>query len=121
MDTVKDMDNDILYRAQKCLYYNELLIKQCDGWLTAEEGNANMLKAFEEKRKKDARISRITKINRVLSFFGVKKQLSVEIVKNTNDADKRGLECPQQKNPQPSALSASSVFKNRKSITFFKY
>ena len=79
MDTVKDMDNDILYRAQKCLYYNELLIKQCDGWLTAEEGNANMLKAFEAKRKEAIRISRRNKVNRVLSFFGVKKQLPIEI------------------------------------------
>ena len=72
MDTTKDIDNDIRYRAQKCLYYNELLIEQCDGWLSAEEGNANMMKAFEEKRKKNARISRRTKINRALNFFKIK-------------------------------------------------
>ena len=74
MDTIKDIDDDIRYRAKKCLYYNELLIEQCDGWLTAEEGNANMMKAFEAKRKKNARISRRNKVNRVLRFFGIKNQ-----------------------------------------------
>ena len=71
--------DEILYHAQKTLYYNELLIQQCDGWLTAEEGNRNVLKAFEEKRKRKIRISRRNKVNRVLRFLGIKKQLTMEI------------------------------------------
>ena len=72
--------DEILYRAQKALYYNELLIRQCDSWLSAEEGNKNVLKAIEAKRKEEIRISRRNKVNRVLRFFGMKKQSNMEIV-----------------------------------------
>jgi hypothetical protein len=44
---------DIMFHAKKLLYYNELLIKQCDGWLSAEEGNANMIKVYMEKTEKN--------------------------------------------------------------------
>ena len=65
--------NEILCCAENVLYYNNLLIDRCDSWLSAEEGNANMLKAFMEKRKKEARISKRNKINRALRFFGNEK------------------------------------------------
>jgi len=74
-DKTKD---DILNHAQRTLYYNELLIQQCNSWLSAEEGNANMIKTIEEKRKKEARISRRNKINSVAQFFGIRKQLKNE-------------------------------------------
>jgi hypothetical protein len=31
------------------------LIKACEGWLSAEEGNKNMIKAIRERRKKERR------------------------------------------------------------------
>ena len=68
--------NEILYCAENVLYYNNLLIERCDSWLSPEEGNANMINAFLEKRRKEARISRNNKINRVLRFFGMKKQMN---------------------------------------------
>jgi len=44
---------DILASAEKLLHYNELLIKQCDSWLSAEEGNRNMMRAITERRRKE--------------------------------------------------------------------
>ena len=67
---------EILCHARICLHYNELLIEQSDGWLSAEEGNANMIEAFLEKRKEEARIARSNKLNRVLRFFKMKKRIN---------------------------------------------
>jgi len=52
MDNEKNIKDDILLRAEKVLYYNNLLIEQCDSWLSAEEGNRNMEKQIEERKKK---------------------------------------------------------------------
>ena len=52
MQTDKKTKEEILLRAEKMLYYNELLIKQCDRWLSAEEGNQNMERDILEKHKK---------------------------------------------------------------------
>jgi hypothetical protein len=49
MDVNQTQKDKILFRAEKLLHYNELLIKQCDSWLSAEEGNRNMLKQIEER------------------------------------------------------------------------
>jgi len=51
MDTEKDIKDDILKRANKLLYYNNLLIEQCENWLPVEEGNRNMEKRISEKIK----------------------------------------------------------------------
>jgi len=53
---IKDRENmrdEILKQAEKLLYYNELLIEQCDSWLSAEEGNRNMERRIAERRKKN--------------------------------------------------------------------
>ena len=47
------MQDEILKQAERVLYYNELLIEQCDGWLSAEEGNWNMERRITERRRKD--------------------------------------------------------------------
>ena len=47
----EDIKEEILKQAEKLLYYNDLLIEQCDGWLSAEEGNRNMEKRIAERRK----------------------------------------------------------------------
>ena len=51
MDNEKDIKDDILKRADKLLYYNNLLIEQCENWLPVEEGNRNMEKRISEKIK----------------------------------------------------------------------
>jgi len=61
MDTEKNIKDDILLRAEKVLDYNNRLIKQCDSWLSAEEGNRNMEKQIEVRRK--------NKIGWVRKFF----------------------------------------------------
>jgi len=52
MDTEKNINDDILFSAEKLLYNSNLLIKQCENWLSEEEGNRNMEKRIEERRKK---------------------------------------------------------------------
>jgi len=51
MDVDGKIKDEILFRAEKLLYENERLIKQCDSWLPAEEGNRNMLKRIEDRKK----------------------------------------------------------------------
>ena len=41
----------ILFRAEKLMFYNNLLIEQCDSWLSAEEGNKIMMKKIMKKTK----------------------------------------------------------------------
>jgi len=48
-DNKKD---EMLYHARKCMYFNDLLIQQCDSWLPAEEGNRNMEAQIIERKKK---------------------------------------------------------------------
>ena len=76
-DTPKDVKDEILYHAEKCLYYNELLIEQCDNWLSEEEGFNNMMKAYEERRKEERnlkiqkfifRLRAITKWSKILKL-----------------------------------------------------
>jgi len=51
MLTQKDIRNEVLFRAEKTLHYNDLLIAQCGSWLSAEEGNENMMKQIMERKK----------------------------------------------------------------------
>jgi tRNA U34 2-thiouridine synthase MnmA/TrmU len=51
MSIKKNIDSEILSIAQKALHYNDLLIKQCDSWLSAEEGNRNMEARIRERKK----------------------------------------------------------------------
>ena len=48
----KDKKDEILLRAENVLYYNNLLIRQCDSWLSEEEGNRNMEKRIRERKSK---------------------------------------------------------------------
>jgi len=74
MDTKKDIKDEILFRAEKLLHYNNLLITQCNSWLSEEEGMKNMEKRIREKeraKKKGKRKSMLLKIYRV---FRMKSQ-----------------------------------------------
>ena len=50
--------DDILFRAEKTVYYSNLVIQQCDSWLSAEEGNANMLRKIEERKSSKFKIQK---------------------------------------------------------------
>lgn len=70
MDTERESKKDeILFRAKKLLHYNDLLIKQCDSWLSEEEGMKNVERRImeREKAKKKARF---------FGFFGNKVENS---------------------------------------------
>jgi len=53
MNEENDIREDIRKRAERLLHYNNLLIEQCDSWLSAEEGNRNMEKRIMERMKKN--------------------------------------------------------------------
>jgi hypothetical protein len=57
MEIKKEKKDEILFRTEKLLYYNELVIKQCDTWLSAEEGNRNIERAIRERRKKERELN----------------------------------------------------------------
>ncbi|MCL1974249.1 MAG: hypothetical protein FWG54_05480 [Bacteroidetes bacterium] len=53
------MDNrreEMLFCAEKLLYYNDLLLKQCSSWLSEEEGVKNVEKRIRNRDKKKIRI-----------------------------------------------------------------
>jgi len=52
MNEENDIRASILQRAERLLHYNDLLIKQCDSWLSAEEGNRIMEKRIIERRRR---------------------------------------------------------------------
>jgi hypothetical protein len=58
MDTIKEQKDDIIFHAERLLHYNNLLIKQCDSWLPAEEGNRNMETQIMERRKQEKEIKK---------------------------------------------------------------
>ena len=51
MHTTNNIKEQILFRAQLLLHYNELLAAQCDSWLSEEEGLRNMEKSIRERDK----------------------------------------------------------------------
>ena len=55
MDIKDEKIKKMLYHAYGCMLFNEMLIAQCDGWLSVEEGNRNM-EAFINERKKKKKI-----------------------------------------------------------------
>ena len=54
----KKMQDEILKQADRMLYYNELLLEQCEGWLSAEEGNRNMLQRITERLQKEKELEK---------------------------------------------------------------
>jgi len=43
MNAKDDRKKKMLYQAYRCLFFNEMLINQCDNWLPAEEGDKNLI------------------------------------------------------------------------------
>ena len=48
----KNKRDEILVCARKTQHYTDLLIAQCDSWLSEEEGMKNMEKRIREEMKK---------------------------------------------------------------------
>jgi len=46
----KDIKAEILFRAEKLAHYNDLLIRQCDSWLSEEEGYQNMMREYMTRK-----------------------------------------------------------------------
>ena len=52
MDIDDEKMKKMLYHAYGCLLFNEMLVEQCDSWLSAEEGNRNMEAQIMERKRK---------------------------------------------------------------------
>jgi len=50
-DDSKADKNDYLYHLHRWVYFSGLLAEQCEGWLSAEEGNENLLRRYREHKK----------------------------------------------------------------------
>ena len=62
-NTKKKVQDELIFRAKKMLHYNNLLIDQCDSWLSEEEGVINVEKRIKERIKKKKWIQRVIKTN----------------------------------------------------------
>ena len=51
MNTDDEKKKQVLYHAQRTMYFNDLLIKQCDSWLSEEEGLRNVERRIRERNK----------------------------------------------------------------------
>jgi hypothetical protein len=51
MDTKKKKMDEMLYHAHRCMFFNEKTAEQCGNWLSAEEGNKNMIRNIMERSK----------------------------------------------------------------------
>ena len=65
----KKIKDDILIHADKLLYYNNLLIEQCDRWLSAEEGNRNMERRIRGNRKRNKGALKLIKWKKKFKFI----------------------------------------------------
>jgi len=72
MEIDKVNEDEMRLHAQKVLHYSNLLIKQCDSWLSAEEGNENLMNSIMERNKKTKILTGFPKLPR---FFGKIKNL----------------------------------------------
>jgi hypothetical protein len=61
--------NRLLYRVNRCIFLNEMLIQQCDTWLSPEEGNRNMMKAIEQRRQAECRRKWAERRTKCVRFF----------------------------------------------------
>ena len=56
MNIRNDIKNEILLHAEIALHYNNLLINQCNSWLSEEEGNKNIMKRIMRKTIKNKKL-----------------------------------------------------------------
>jgi len=51
MNTIKHLHPDISVRAKKIEHYTNLLLLQCNSWLSEEEGMKNIEKKLKRKKR----------------------------------------------------------------------
>ena len=70
MDAHDDKKEIMLYFAYRCLNGNEMLISHSNDWLSADEGNKNLMKSIEERERAKQRklFTRFFKIFRNIRF-----------------------------------------------------
>jgi len=79
----KDIKAEILFRAEKLAHYNDLLIRQCDSWLSEEEGYQNMMREYMTRktskiqRFKDSKIQRFKNSKIVMFCNNLKKTVTL--------------------------------------------
>ena len=61
---MEEKKEEILVCAERTLHYTNLLIAQCESWLTAEEGNKEMKKRMQERERKEGG-------RKIRKFFGI--------------------------------------------------
>jgi hypothetical protein len=55
MNTPDKKTNTLLDYSYRCLNFYEMLIQQSDTWLSAEEGNENMIKEIKRQKAESRR------------------------------------------------------------------
>jgi len=50
IDAKDDKTKPMLYHAYRCLFFNEMLINNPSPWISAEEGNENMIEEFRKSK-----------------------------------------------------------------------
>jgi len=51
MENSIEKKDDYHYYLHRWLYYSEILSEQCNVWLSAEEGNENLMQNIRKKKK----------------------------------------------------------------------
>ena len=59
MNIRNDIKNEILLHAEIALHYNNLLINQCNSWLSEEEGNKNIMKRILKMKMNNRKKSKL--------------------------------------------------------------
>jgi len=59
MNIRNDIKNEILLHAEIVLHYNNLLINQCNSWLSEEEGNKNIMKRILKMKMNNRKKSKL--------------------------------------------------------------
>ena len=73
MEPRKYTRQQILNMAEHAQHYSDLLIKQCDRWLSAEEGMRNAEQQVRERKEKEIAKAKAEK-KKTTKFFGWKKE-----------------------------------------------
>ena len=79
MDTIDEKTKQDILREAKILDYSlERLIKNCDSWLSEEEGRRNMQIRFNEREKARRLMRRRKFMNGVFKLFRMEKRYPID-------------------------------------------
>jgi hypothetical protein len=79
MDTISEESKQALLRETQRLDYNlQLLIEQCDSWLSEEEGRRNVQIRWNEREKERRRERRKKFANRIFKLLRMEKRYEID-------------------------------------------